>query len=131
MRTRELERFKKILLKMREELKQGWDSFEKENLSQNIRDQVGQVSSFTTHPADIGSITDEQERAFLLAGHEKETLDAIDRALERIKNGTYGKCIMCGKNIEIERLLAIPYAEFCLSCKEKIESGEITEEVGV
>jgi len=125
LRTRELERFKKILLKMRKELKEDWDSFEKENLSQNIRDQVGQVSSFTTHPADIGSITDEQERAFLLAGHGKDILDSIDRALVRIENGTYGKCKMCGVNIENERLLVIPYAEFCRACQEKIENEEM------
>jgi len=124
MRTRELERFKKLLLGMRTDLQREWDSFEKEKLAQNLRDQLGQVSSFTTHPADMGSITDEQERAFLLAGHEKMLLDAIDRALVRIENKSYGKCIGCGKPIEKERLLAVPYADFCLLCQEQIEADE-------
>ncbi|RKZ33908.1 hypothetical protein DRQ33_03255 [bacterium] len=127
MRTRELERFKKILLAMREELQHDWDSFEKENLSQNLRDHLGQVSAYTTHPADMGSITDEQERAFLLAGHEKEVLDAIDRALQRIENKTYGKCVVCGSKISMERLRAIPYAEYCRECQEEIEAEELTQ----
>ncbi|MCD6418662.1 TraR/DksA C4-type zinc finger protein [bacterium] len=124
MRTRDLERYKKILLEMREKLRQEWESFEKEKLRQNVRDQHGQVSSFTTHPADMGSITDEQEQAFLLASHEQMILDAIDRALLRIANKTFGKCLMCGKNIEKERLSAVPYAEYCLECQEKIEAEE-------
>ena len=124
MRTRELERYKKILLEMRKKVQQEWDSFEKEKLKQNIRDQHGQVSSFTTHPADMGSITDEQEQAFLLASHEQMILDAIDKALLRIANRSFGKCLMCKKNIEKERLTAVPFAEYCLECQEKIEEEE-------
>ncbi len=128
MRKRELERFKKMLLDMKAELEKDWEHFEEENLSKSLRDQVGQVSSFTTHPADMGSVTDEQERAFLLAGHEKEILNAIERALKRIEDGTYGKCVMCGAPISIERLKAIPYAEYCIECQEKIEMEELIEE---
>ncbi len=127
MRTRELERFKKLLLVMRTDLQREWDSFEKEKLSKNLRDQLGQVSSFTTHPADMGSITDEQERAFLLAGHEKMLLNAIDKALMRIEKKTYGKCLGCGKLIEKKRLLAIPYTDFCLLCQEQLEEDEASK----
>ena len=128
MRKRDLERFRKMLLDMKAELERDWEHFEEENLSKSLRDQVGQVSSFTTHPADMGSVTDEQERAFLLAGHEKQILDAIDRALKRIEDGTYGKCVMCGAPISKERLKAIPYAEYCIECQEKIEAEELIEE---
>ncbi len=123
MRTRDLERFKKLLLKMREELRREWELFERDKLSKDLRDRLGQVSSFTTHPADMGSITDEQEQAFLLASQERSILEAIERALERIEDGTYGKCILCGKQIDRERLLAIPYAEYCLECQEMLDEG--------
>ncbi|MCD6124426.1 TraR/DksA C4-type zinc finger protein [bacterium] len=122
MRKRELERFRRKLLKMREEILEELKQFEQEKLEQNMRERLGQVSAFTTHPADIGSVTDEQERAFLLAAHKQKILDAVDEALFRIEQGTYGKCRGCGKNIEMERLKAIPYAEYCLSCQEKIEN---------
>lgn len=127
MRKRDLEKFKKMLLDMKAELERDWEHFEEENLGKNLRDQVGQVSSFTTHPADMSTVIDEQERAFLLAGHEKEILNAIDRALKRIEDGTYGKCVMCGADISIERLKAIPYAEYCIECQEKIEMEELIE----
>jgi RNA polymerase-binding transcription factor DksA len=128
MRTRDLERYKKSLLEMRELLQKGWDSFEKENLAQNLRDQLGQVSSFSTHPADMGSVIDEQERAFLLAGLEKTTLDLIDRALVKIENGGFGTCQSCKNHIEKDRLNLVPYAEYCLKCQETVESEDIDEE---
>ncbi len=129
MRTRDIERYRRILLEMKEALQKGWEFFEKENLSQNIRDQLGQVSYYTTHPADMSSIADEQERAFLLATHEKTIMDEIDNALRRIDKGVFGKCTRCGKNIEKERLSAVPYTEFCLECQEVMESEEFLERV--
>ena len=42
----------------------------------------------------------------------------IDSALEKIKKEKYGICEKCGKEIEIERLKAIPEAKFCLKCKK-------------
>ena len=131
MRTRELERYKKILLEMRKKIQEEWDSFEREKLAKNVREQLGQISSFTTHPADMGSVTDEQERAFLLATHEQTILDAIDRALSRIGKRTFGKCLMCGGNIERERLLAVPYTEYCLNCQEMVEQDEMPVRVTV
>jgi len=127
MRKRDIERFKKVLLEMKEILEKEWETFEKEKLSQNLRDQLGQVTSFRTHPADMGSITDEQESAFLLAGREHLILDAIDQALLRVEAGTFGKCRMCGKAIEVERLCAVPYTEYCLACQETVESEELVK----
>lgn len=46
-------------------------------------------------------------------------LKNIDEALEKIKKGKYGICEKCAKEIEIERLKAIPEARFCLKCKQK------------
>ena len=128
MRTRDMERFKKILLQMRQRVQQEWEAFEKENLSQNLRDQIGQISSYTTHPADMGSITDEQERAFLLASHERISIDAMDEALARIESGSFGRCKRCRKEIEKDRLIAVPYVEFCLACQEIAENEELAEE---
>jgi RNA polymerase-binding transcription factor DksA len=41
----------------------------------------------------------------------------INLALEKIKKGNYGICEKCGKEIEIDRLEAIPEARFCKNCK--------------
>jgi DnaK suppressor protein len=44
-------------------------------------------------------------------------LQDIERALLRIKKGTYGKCDKCGKEIELKRLKACPEAMLCMKCK--------------
>lgn len=50
-------------------------------------------------------------------------LAAVSRALERIDNGTYGECIVCGKNIDPRRLDVLPQAATCVSCAEAAPSG--------
>jgi DnaK suppressor protein len=47
---------------------------------------------------------------------EAAALDRIRRSLERIERGTYGKCVVCGGEIETERLRAIPDVERCAGC---------------
>ena len=44
-------------------------------------------------------------------------LAAIDAALERIQEGTFGKCVNCGKEIAEERLTALPWATLCIDCR--------------
>ncbi|MCG8571659.1 MAG: TraR/DksA family transcriptional regulator [Spirochaetes bacterium] len=51
----------------------------------------------------------------------KKNLVAIDAALKRIEEKIYGQCISCGKEIEKERLKAIPWATMCIACKSKNE----------
>ncbi len=48
-------------------------------------------------------------------------LTLINNALENIDRGTYGKCLMCGKDIPEARLESIPYADLCIECKAKEE----------
>ena len=52
----------------------------------------------------------ERERDLALSAHAQQAVDEIDAALERLKNGTYGICVVSGKNIPKERLRAIPWA---------------------
>ncbi len=51
---------------------------------------------------------------------EKEILQ-IEKALQRIGDGTFGFCDECGKEINIERLKVLPYSLECVKCKEKRE----------
>jgi len=61
---------------------------------------------------------DYEERSSKLVVLKGRLLD-IDKALERIKNGTYGICIKCNKPIEKDRLEANPAAETCKACMNK------------
>lgn len=55
----------------------------------------------------------------------KGEIEAIDRALTRIEAGSYGRCEVCGKNIPVSRLQALPTATTCLPCGEAREALKI------
>jgi DnaK suppressor protein len=52
---------------------------------------------------------------------DSETLEQVDDALRRIEQGSYGKCVICGKPIEPARLEAIPWTPYCKADQEKLE----------
>lgn len=51
-------------------------------------------------------------------GEAQQTIELIDAALARIKNGHYGICAKCGANIPAERTNALPYVTTCVKCAE-------------
>jgi RNA polymerase-binding protein DksA len=73
--------------------------------------------------ADQGTAAQEREKAFLFASREGKYLSYLDRALERIKAGTYGFCQECGQPIAKARLEAVPTARLCINCKAKQEES--------
>ncbi len=75
-----------------------------------------ETSSLPIHMADLGSDNFEQELTLSLVGSEKEALEKIEAALERIADGSYGKCEDCGKRIPEPRLEALPYTAVCVQC---------------
>ena len=48
----------------------------------------------------------------------RQSLIYVENALSRIENGTYGKCEVCGEQIEEQRLQALPYANLCMEHAE-------------
>jgi RNA polymerase-binding protein DksA len=58
----------------------------------------------------------DRELDYGLEENEEDLLLAIDGALQRIEDGTYGICTNCGKPIGQERLEALPWAELCIDC---------------
>jgi DnaK suppressor protein len=62
-------------------------------------------------------------------GLVSRTLERVEAALDRIKDGSYGKCLACGREISSARLEAIPWAEYCLEDQEKQDKrGPIVHE---
>jgi DnaK suppressor protein len=54
---------------------------------------------------------------------ELDELRAIDVALKRIENGSYGECVECGAAVPIARMIALPTASTCLACQRVVEQG--------
>ena len=75
-------------------------------------------------PTDRAAL--ETDRNFLLRirDRERKLIEKIKEALERIDNGTFGICEVCGKDIGEKRLKARPVATFCIECKKKQEDDE-------
>ena len=71
---------------------------------------------------DIASSSRDREITFMLKSRELNELRAIEDAIRRIDNDDYGICAVCEDPIEIKRLEAIPWARYCLSCQEDMES---------
>ena len=59
----------------------------------------------------------ERERDLALSAQAMEAVAEIDRALEKLTDGTYGICERCGQQIPKERMRAIPWAALCVQCK--------------
>lgn len=56
-----------------------------------------------------------------LAENEARRAQQIEAALQRIRDGSFGKCIDCGRVIELERLKAVPWAARCIEDQEAFE----------
>ena len=63
----------------------------------------------------------ERDIAFAIQEHNMAELDAIESALMRITQGTYGFCLVCQCEIPITRLLAFPSAIRCIECQATFE----------
>jgi RNA polymerase-binding transcription factor DksA len=66
------------------------------------------------HPADAASDAFEREKELSILDEVQAELDDVERALQRLDDGTYGRCEACGGDIGDERLTAVPATRFCL-----------------
>lgn len=73
------------------------------------------------HPGDAGTDTFERTKDFAIDENNREILRQIEDALRKIEDGTYGTCDRCGREINPDRLKAIPYASLCIECQEALE----------
>ena len=73
------------------------------------------------HMADDASEVMSRDINLALRSNSQDLLSQVEAALTRIDNGTYGICARCGKEINPERLEALPYATYCITCQSEIE----------
>jgi DnaK suppressor protein len=73
---------------------------------------------------DLASSEYLQSFTFRLRGREKVFLEKIQKAIERLDNGTFGVCEECGDRISVKRLEARPETTLCIRCKEDQERVE-------
>jgi len=87
----------------------------------SVLSDTGDQERYGNHPADEGGETSEKEKSLAIQGNLEVILEEVDRALRKLKTGTYGRCDECGNDIPYERLEVRPQATLCIQCKSKIE----------
>jgi DnaK suppressor protein len=117
---KELADLRKRLQEERDELQRQASEIVEASFGTPQSELTGEVS-FDEEYADAGTATFERERDLSLTNNIRDLTEKIDRALERIDEGTYGLCERCGKPIEKARIKALPYATLCIKDKQAEE----------
>lgn len=115
---KDLQRFKKILQDARQRIAGALQHLEGDSLNTNQRDASGDLSGYSYHMADMATDNFDREFTLGLASNEQQSLNMIDAALRKIKEGNYGVCEECEKPISQKRLTAMPHARLCIKCQE-------------
>jgi len=105
MRKRELNLFKKLLNRRLEELLME---------AERTKDQVKETEEPSPDPLDQASNVFDRDFLLRLRDRERKLMLKIKEALERIENGTFGICEVCGQNLSQKRLRSSPMAILCI-----------------
>lgn len=114
-----VEHFRKRLLAREQELIKEISRFDeeaRESRSAEVEDPIDQVTS-----------SEGKAAAFQESTIAAEMLSQVRAALQRINDGTYGRCIDCDRNIEPARLEAVPWTPYCLADQEKHDKARSQE----
>ncbi|MFQ5953156.1 MAG: TraR/DksA family transcriptional regulator [Candidatus Omnitrophota bacterium] len=121
---KELKKIRGELVKQKARILEELFRIRGENLKKSQKDSSGDLSGYTLHMADMATDLYDREFSLELAEGERERLYALDDAIKRIDEGTYGKCDSCDGSISKQRLKAMPQAQNCIKCQEEEEKSE-------
>ena len=110
-RTESREMLREMLSRMQDETRHRIEDLRRDQAQES--DELDSASS----------TSDIETRAGLIARAE-EKLRHLDEAMVRLDAGKYGRCLKCGGAILIERLMAIPFASYCVDCQKKLNRVE-------
>jgi DnaK suppressor protein len=85
------------------------------------------VAEDTLDVADQAVLSYQKELLFSQGTEGHSQLSQVRLALERLREGTFGECLHCGKEIGEKRLEALPWTPYCIACQEKVETGQIED----
>ena len=106
----------------RERLAHVHAAFDDEHLhDESEDDSSGELSHHVQHIADVASDTFEREKDFSILEQVEAELADVERALQRLDDGTYGHCDVCHDPIGDERLEVLPAARFCVAHQVEAE----------
>lgn len=127
MKKSDMEHFRKLLEKRKEEIDHTLGMMKENDTAEQDKYHPTELSNYDNHPADLGSELFLVQLNTALKVHEENILMDIKDSLGRIDTGVYGICAHCGEDIPLERLEVIPYAKMCLGCEESMEHAPLRQ----
>ena len=119
MDKKKLDAFKKRLETRQQELRR--------IVNRNQADGRSADEDSTQDIADRAASSYNKEFLFSQSNNDRQLLHMVEKALARIREGSFGECIHCGKEINSKRLEAVPWTRHCIDCQEKLEKGTLEE----
>lgn len=113
MEKKEREKFKKKLLKLKDESKKFIEANEDNTPSDVSTDELDQATDLI-----------EKMTGFAVSSNFHHNIVEVEDALVRIENHTYGKCVNCNRDIPLKRLQVLPFTKYCVDCQQEIEEME-------
>ena len=97
---------------------------ERERLLAELGEEIQATGQMTYgSQAAAASQVFEQQRDLALRDRAAQHLALVNAALGRLADGTFGACLRCGQPIAPERLEALPWAAYCITCQAEIDKG--------
>ncbi|MGZ9585086.1 TraR/DksA C4-type zinc finger protein [Paenibacillus marinisediminis] len=119
----QLHQLRTKLLDMKKQFEQREVSAERFGLDSSMRENTGELSGIDNHPGDLGSEMFERGKDLALNELHETQWERIDTALQRMDEGSYGTCTVCGQDIPFERLEAVPETMYCIEHSPKYFSA--------
>ncbi|WP_418790522.1 TraR/DksA C4-type zinc finger protein [Phosphitispora sp. TUW77] len=113
-----MEQYRIKLMQEKQEIEERITHMEEGAMELPVQDSISELSMYDNHPADLGTETFERSKDLALREAAQNHLAKIEDALTRIQERSYGKCDICGTEISLERLQAVPATTMCKKCKE-------------
>ncbi len=117
-KKKDLDNFKKTLEEKKSELIQ---------LLQKTQSDGREIDSESEAMDIVDKASSSYTKEFMFSRSNQERLfiQAIEEALQRIDDGSFGECSNCGEIVNKKRLEAVPWAKLCLACQELEEQGKL------
>jgi len=117
MKPEDLEYFRSLLQRQLDDLVKG--------AGRTVDDMTeGEGKGSFPDPTDRASMESDRNFELRIRDRERKLISKIKGALEKIEDGTFGTCEVCGEPIEFKRLEARPVTSHCIECKTDEEEEE-------
>lgn len=121
MDQKTLDKFRQTLLQEKTQLERRLTHMEEGALDISLQDSISELSMYDNHPADLGSETFERSKDLALRDSTEFQMAKVKDALDKMDRGIYGQCDICGSEISVDRLEAMPSTTMCKKCKQADE----------